>query len=115
MGLIRISGIRTKAFHGCLDEEAAIGGDYIVNVTAEAEFSLAEKSDELTDTVDYGRVTEIVLEEMSKRSKLIEHVTKRMLRCLQEEWEEVSWTVEVVKLRPPINGNVSEVSYTLLG
>lgn len=113
MGLIKVEGIRCRAFHGCLEEEALIGGDYIVNVHAQGDLSEAEQSDQLNNTVDYGEVTSIVMAEMSQRSKLIEHVANRILQSLKARWESISFTVEVIKLKPPINGNVEQVSYTV--
>ena len=115
MGLIRLSGIEVYAYHGCLEEEAKIGGHYVVNVSAEADLSDSEASDNLSDTIDYGRVTELVQQEMAIRSNLIEHVARRILDSLKNEWASAIWEVELVKLRPPINGNVEQVSYTLRG
>ena len=83
MGLIQINGIRVFAYHGCLAEEARIGGHYRVDVQVEGDFSIAEGSDELSSTVDYGRVTAIVLEQMALRSALIEHVARRILEALK--------------------------------
>ena len=111
MGVIEVNGIRVRAYHGCLEEEARIGGDYIVNVEIRGEFSQAESSDSLGDTVDYGEVTRIVLEEMGQRSNLIEHVALRMLRAMEVRWGDKAFKVEVIKLKPPINGNVEQVSY----
>ncbi len=113
MGLIQLSGIKVYAYHGCLEEEAKIGGHYVVNISVDAELSQAEQSDNLEDTIDYGRVTEIVHEQMAVRSNLIEHVASRVLNALTKAWIGAVWEVEVVKIRPPINGNVDEVSYTI--
>lgn len=115
MGLIQVRGIRVHANHGCLSEEELVGGEYVVNVSADKDLENAERSDSLRDTVDYGRVAEIVETEMAVRSKLIEHVAKRILVSLAAEWDGVSWEVELIKVRPPINGNVAEVSYTVRG
>ena len=111
MGLIKVEGIRLRAFHGCLEEEARVGGDYIVNIEVDGDFSTAETSDSLDDTVDYGEVTALVQAEMGIRSKLIEHVADRILNALENRWKEMRFQVEVVKLKPPINGNVEQVSY----
>ena len=32
MGIININGIKVYAYHGCMEEEAIIGGNYIVDV-----------------------------------------------------------------------------------
>jgi dihydroneopterin aldolase len=32
MGEIKVNNIKVYAYHGCLDEEAKIGSDYVVNL-----------------------------------------------------------------------------------
>ena len=76
---IHVENIRTKSFHGCLDEEAIIGGDYRTDVWVMLKKNYEIKDDELNETVDYGVVSEIVAEEMAVRSKLIESVCERIV------------------------------------
>lgn len=116
MGLIEVNGIRVFAYHGCLDEEARIGGHYRVDVAAQGDFGTAETGDHLKDTVDYGRVTAIVKEQMAQRSNLIEHVCRRILDALKGQWPAaIRWRVRVIKERPPVNGDVDHVVYVLEG
>lgn len=114
MGVIEVNGILVHANHGCLDEEGRIGGHYRVDVRVEGDLSEAERSDDLLHTVDYGRVAAIVREQMAIRSKLIEHVARRILDALVAEWGLLfQWQVRLVKLRPPIAGDVQEAVYTI--
>ncbi|MCW5899798.1 MAG: dihydroneopterin aldolase [Flavobacteriales bacterium] len=116
MGLIEVNGIRVFAYHGCLEEEARIGGHFQVDVHVEGDFASAERSDKLADTVDYGRVTAIVREQMALRADLIEHVARRILDALKEEWPAPHrWLVRVVKEHPPVAGAVEQVAYTVEG
>jgi dihydroneopterin aldolase len=116
MGVIEVNAIKVFAHHGCLQEEAAIGGYYRVDVRIEGDFRAAEQSDDLGETVDYGRVGGVVHEQMASRSRLIEHVARRILDGLKAEWPRpYRWQVRVVKLRPPIQGDVEEASYCLEG
>lgn len=116
MGVITVAGIRVFAYHGCLPEEGRIGGQYQVDVSLEGDFSNAERSDKLKDTVDYGRITTIVQEQMAQRSNLIEHVAHRILQALKNEWPQTGkFTVRVVKERPPVHGDVAQVEYLLEG
>ncbi len=116
MGLIQVNGIRVFAYHGCLAEEARIGGHYRVDVHVQGDFSAAETSDDLERTVDYGRVTTIVKEQMAQRSALIEHAARRILDALKADWSApYRWTVRLVKERPPVNGDVQEAVYLLEG
>ena len=116
MGLIEVNGIRVFAFHGCLAEEARIGGQYRVDVQVEGDFAHAEDSDDLSVTVDYGRVTAIVKEQMAQRSALIEHVARRILDALKAEWNApYHWRVRLVKERPPVQGDVDQAVYQVEG
>ena len=113
MGVITVSGIKLYAFHGCMEEEAKIGSDYEVDVVLESDLSEAAKSDDLTQTVDYVAVNKIVTEEMTIRSKLLEHVAQRIITKLANIHPEiVSMEVSVAKLNPPIDGNVDRVVVT---
>jgi dihydroneopterin aldolase len=114
MQRIEVNDIKVYAYHGCLPEEAKIGGNYIVNVFVDANFSEARDVDELSSTVDYVVLNRIVAEEMAIRSKLIEHVAYRILKRIQESDRRIKRAgVKVRKLSPPINGDVAEVAVQL--
>jgi dihydroneopterin aldolase len=114
MGLIEVNDIRVFAYHGCLDEEGRIGAQYRVHVSVEGDFSSAEITDKLSETVDYARVTTIVKEQMAIRSKLIEHVARRIMDGLKAEWTApYRWKVKLVKERPPVHGDVDHVAYVI--
>ena len=111
MGIIRVTNIRVYAFHGCLVEESKIGSDYRVDVAVKANLQTSAKSDRLKDTVDYVHINRIVKEEMAIRSKLLEHVAKRILNRIFDEMAIANEaTVEVSKINPPIGGNVQMVT-----
>lgn len=111
MQTIHVRGIHLRAYHGCLEEEARIGGDYVINVTLKGDFTQAAQSDKLTDAADYVTVYNVVKAEMQIRSNLIENVAKRIATHLKKVLPNgAHLSVEVVKKRPPMNGNVDEVS-----
>ncbi len=111
MYTINIRGICIYAYHGCLPEEAIVGGDYVVNIALHGNFSKAAESDNLEDTVDYVDVFEIVKKEMHIRSKLIEPVARRIAENLKTSFPSIhKLSVEVIKKNPPIGGDVDEVS-----
>ncbi len=114
MSTIRLKNIKIYAFHGCLVEEEQIGSDYLVNLSVRANLNKASNSDELADTVDYVLLQKIVVEEMAIRSKLLEHVGKRIVDKILFNIPLVSYVkVTVAKVNPPIGGDVAEVSVTL--
>lgn len=108
---INIEGIKLYAYHGCLEEEAKIGGNYIIDAYMVTDFTEAANTDELTKTIDYCAIYEIAKQEMSVRSKLIEQVGQRIYDRIITEFKTIkSLRVKVTKLVPPMNGDVEKVS-----
>lgn len=114
MGKIILENIRIYSNHGCLDEEALIGSDYLVDLEIEADLSKSAKTDELSDTVDYVHLNKIVKEEVLIRSKLLETVAERILLRINNELSMVTFAkIKLSKVNPPIGGNVEKVSIVL--
>jgi dihydroneopterin aldolase len=110
MGKIQVNNIKLYAYHGCLEEEAKIGSWYKVAIEVEADLSKSSITDELSDTVDYVHLNQVVKEEMAVRSKLLEEVAKRILDRMFLELEMIEKAmVSVAKINPPIGGNDQEV------
>lgn len=108
---IEVNGIKVYAFHGCLEEEGKIGGNYLVDVMLNTNFSIAAKTDDLTLTIDYVDINKIVCEEMAIRSKLIEHVGQRIINRIKQEIKNIDYLkIKVTKICPPINGDVDNVA-----
>ena len=113
---IEVVGIKIYAFHGCLPEEEKIGGNYLVDVMLNTDFSEAATYDALEKTVDYVLVNKIVREEMAIRSKLIEHVGQRIVNRLRSEINAITFLrIRVTKICPPINGDVDHVAIVIEG
>lgn len=114
MGKVILKNVRIYAFHGCMDEEEKIGSDYIVNLEVDAPMDVASETDRLGDAVDYVTLNTIVKEEMSVRSKLLEHLAQRIIKRIMDRFEEVTCAkVSVAKQNPPIGGDMDEVSIQL--
>ena len=111
---IHVENIRSRSYHGCLDEEAIIGGDYRTDVWIMLKKEYSIKTDELDQTVDYGAVTELVVDEMGIRSKLIESVCERIVNRVFSLSKNIGWVkVKVCKINPPIDGDVQNVSVVI--
>ena len=109
--IINIEGIKLYGYHGCLEEEAKIGGNYIVDVYMTTDFSSAAKTDDLNETIDYCAVYEICKAEMRVRSKLIEQVCDRIYKSIKTTFSSINTLhVRLTKLVPPMNGDVEKVS-----
>jgi 7,8-dihydroneopterin aldolase/epimerase/oxygenase len=111
MNCIKVHGIRTFSFHGCLEEEKIIGGNYIVDVEVDCDFKTAAIKDDLTKTIDYVSLKEIVVKQMSISSKLIESVAYNIVHEIKKNFSIANnCRVEIKKINPPIDGDVDYVS-----
>ncbi|UKN03866.1 dihydroneopterin aldolase [Paracrocinitomix mangrovi] len=116
MNIVEVTEIEVYAYHGCMEEESRLGGKYLVDVAIETDFSKSAATDHLIDTIDYVVIRRIVMEEMTIRSKLIEHVGYRILKRFQNELGNVIKSrIKVRKLSPPIEGTVKEVAIIIEG
>ena len=53
---IRLSGVRGRGFHGVFEHERREGQEFVVDVELAVDLSAAGATDDLADTVDYGRI-----------------------------------------------------------
>ena len=114
LGKITLQNIRVYAHHGCLKEETAIGSQYRVDITVNADLKKASLKDSLSYTVDYVHLNRLVKDEMKTPSKLLEHVAKRILNRVFNEMPLVLGAkVSVSKINPPIGGDVEMVTVCL--
>jgi len=111
MNIIKIHGIRSYSYHGCMPEEERIGGYYEIDVDLWCDFQLAARHDDLSATIDYVAVNKIVEQEMAKPSKLIETVAYRIVDQCKDDFSILQKVrVEIRKINPPINGDVNFVA-----
>ena len=105
--LIRLNNIRIHAFHGAIPTENVVGADYIVNVEVKVDWGDAAKNDDLTKTINYAEINDIVREEMHKQRILIETVAESIIdRIIQTFAQAEEAEVSVAKLNPPMTGQI---------
>lgn len=105
IGVIELEGMEFKAYHGCLEQEKVRGNSFTVDFRGELDLSAAAETDNLSDTLNYGEIYEIVADEMSIPSELLENVAGRILKAIEEKFPQlVSFSVRVSKKRPPVDG-----------
>ena len=105
IGVIELEGMEFKAYHGCLEQEKVRGNLFTVDFRGELDLSAAAESDNLNDTLNYGEIDEIVADEMSIPSELLENVAGRIVKAIEKRFPElVSFSVRVSKRRPPVDG-----------
>ena len=102
------------AYHGCFKEEQVIGTKFRIDLFLEVDTSAAEKSDQLQDTVNYQSVFQLVKKEMETTSKILEHVGRRILDRIKNEFPLVDHArIKIRKLNPPLGGKMDFVSLEL--
>lgn len=109
--IILLENIKIYAYHGVLPEENKIGANYIVNLKVDALVDKSGKTDDLTDTVNYATLSNIIHQEMKIKSNLLEHVAFRILDKLKEVSPKINQAeIKISKLSPPMPGNVESAS-----
>ena len=104
-GIIELEGMEFKAYHGCLEQEKVRGNVFTVDFRGELDLSAAAESDNLADTLNYGEIYDIVADEMSIPSELLENVAGRIVKAIEAKFPElISFSVRVSKKRPPVEG-----------
>ncbi len=104
-GIIELEGMEFHACHGCLEKERKEGNTFLVDFYAETGLKKAVKSDDLKDTIDYGRIYDIVAEQMAIPSNLLENVAGRISETIRKEFKDIVFCkVRVSKKNPPVNG-----------
>lgn len=110
---INVHGVRCYGYHGCMRQEEIIGTWFTANVEVTYNFLKSAETDDLSDTLDYSLVAQIVQEEVAKRSKLIEQVALRIFKRIEEIEGVEGLKLELFKEQPPIDGRVESVSVSI--
>ena len=113
---VALEGVRFFARHGYYPEEQKIGTDFLVDIETEM-FVTENLNDELSDTVNYERLFDIVSQEMKTPRKLLETVAHRILKTILAEFSQLETAkVSIRKLNLPVKGEVKnslvELTYT---
>ena len=104
---IELNDLRFHAFHGDSELEQKVGNNFSVNLRLQVSISVeAWKGDELSGTIDYAEVFEVLRAEFLKPSRLIENVAWRCAQTLFKHFERVSTIeIKVEKLNPPMGAD----------
>lgn len=111
---ISLEGVRIFAHHGYYLEEQILGTPFLVDVLTEMA-SEDDDSDNLDLTVNYGRLFEIVSEEMKITRKLLEKVSHSILLRIKEEFPFLDMIqVSITKLSLPLPGQIKNSKVELI-
>lgn len=109
---ISLNDIKFHSKIGLYDFEKEEGNDFIVNISVQTDD--LEYDDNISSTVDYGNLYEIIKSEMGKESNLIETVAHNILSRIHKEIESVNnCKLEIIKVKPPLDGEVGSSRFKL--
>lgn len=115
-GKVVLEGLEFHAYHGIYPHERSSGNKFEVDVSVDTCFDEAAFRDDLSGTINYEIVYEVVREEMEKPSKLLESVAHAIAARILATFDS-AMRVEVAlsKFNPPIGGvcKKAKVSVTL--
>jgi len=100
---IELKGIRALGTIGVLPEERIRPQPFEIDVYIEADLLKAGESDDLSDTINYGEITEIVTKVINEEShQLLERVASHLTEVILAIPKVVGVEVVIRKLRPPV-------------
>jgi dihydroneopterin aldolase len=113
--LIEIKGIKSFGYHGVFESENIAGQDFYVDVVLELDLTRASLSDDVSDTVNYAEITDLVVEEITgERVALIEKLAGRIAERIRSSYLQItSVSVTVHKPQAPVSTQVEDISVTI--
>ncbi|MDE7412179.1 MAG: dihydroneopterin aldolase [Muribaculaceae bacterium] len=101
---ILLSDLHFYSKIGVYPQERLIGNEFILNVELSIESSLFKKED-LSTSISYAEVYNIIKEIMKEEWLLLETVALEISERLQDKWPEIiEGKIRVQKIAPPIAG-----------
>lgn len=103
---IFLRNVRLYAYHGVMDQERRVGAWFEVSVKVGYAFAKAMETDEVSETLSYADLLEVVKREMAVPSNLLEHVAGRIIKAIRRTFPEVnSIELKLTKQNPPMGAD----------
>ncbi len=104
---VEIRGLRLVTYCGVQEQEQQRRQPFRLDVDLYADLRAAGASDDLGDTIDYGAVTDRLVEHLTaERFLLVERMAQRAADLAFEDPRVVEVTITVAKLQPPIAADI---------
>ena len=103
MDKIILKGIQFHGYHGVAKAEHQLGQKYEIDLELMTDLSAAGKTDDLTHTIDYAQVVELVIEIGTRQSfQLFEAIGETIAEAILAQFQVEEVRITVKKLSPPI-------------
>ena len=113
-GKISLEGLEFHAYHGVYAHERSSGNKFEVDITVEATLHNQVLQDDLSGTINYESLYQVVKNEMEKPSKLLEtvghNIAQRVLHSLPDA---LNVEIKISKFNPPIGGVCKKATVTV--
>lgn len=103
---IILKGVRLHGFIGVGEQEKVVGNDYLLDIRIEYPYQAAVNSDDLTHTLNYAAVYELVKRVLDEPCNLLEYAAGKIGKSLFQTFEEIlSIDIKLLKLAPPMGAD----------
>jgi len=111
--LITLKGLRGFGYHGVLAHERQDGQEFIVDVEVTTDFSVAAKTDDLSATLNYALIADLVFAQITGPAlNLIESLADSIAQHILDMPNVIAVEVTVHKPFAPIEVQFDDVSVT---
>ena len=113
-GYIVLKDLRFHACHGVGAQETLVGNEFTLDLRLRTDLARAVETDDVNDTLSYADVFEAVKDEMSRPSRLLEHVAGRIARRLFHDFpalDEIG--LKLMKRNPPMGADIDSAGVEL--
>ncbi|WP_371177444.1 2-amino-4-hydroxy-6-hydroxymethyldihydropteridine diphosphokinase [Buchananella felis] len=111
---ITLKGISARGFHGVFEQEREEGQLFVADLVLEVDTRAAARSDELTETVDYGAVSEAVVAILAGQPvNLIETLASRVAAVALRDERVHAVEVTIHKPEAPLSVPFDDVAVTI--
>lgn len=111
---ISLRDVHIYAHHGVMPQEKEIGAWFTIDIELTVTDHTCTATDDITGTVSYADVYDIILREMKEPSALLEHVCNRICKTIYQSFEQVAAIdITLCKDTPPMGGDRLKAAVTL--
>lgn len=111
---VELEGLSVLGWHGVFDHERQNGQTFVVDVTLFVDLAEAGSTDDLSKTIDYGAVAEVVVRIVGGEPRnLIESVGADVAEAILTEFDVDEVEVTIHKPEAPIPHSFADVSVTI--
>jgi 7,8-dihydroneopterin aldolase/epimerase/oxygenase len=114
IGKVALEGLEFHAYHGVYPHERNSGNWFEVDISVETDFTQGANTDEISGTVNYETLFQIIKTEMERPSKLLETVAEKIVHDVLEQIPEaIEVYFKISKINPPIGGKCRKASVSI--